>query len=147
MTPRFSLSAPLLMASLLAWLLVGCTPAPTQTPTLAPTPTPRSPQRLRITNAGMTAIKGLVVHFAKDRIEFGDVAAGSTTEYKAVPNGVLRYSAYDYEVDGQVRSQPVTDFIGEQPLPGTDFTYRIDFDPGRIAQNEVIRLLDVTTDK
>ena len=140
-----------LMVSFLSVLLVGCTPTPaasdTPTPAAPATPTQATPQRLRIRNANTTEIKGLVVGFPKDRIEFGDIAPGSTTEYKAVPNGVLPYSAYSFEMDGQAKDQAVTDWIGVQLLPGNDFTYRVDFDPSRWSQNEAIRLLGVTTDR
>jgi hypothetical protein len=130
----------------------GCTPAPTPSPTPAPTPTHPSPQRLRVHNAGPTDIKGLVVGFAVvgfavDRIAFGDIAPGATTAYKTVPHGVLAYAAYSFQTDGRETDQAVTDFIGEQPLPGSDFTYGVDYDPSRWSKNEAIRLLGVTTDK
>jgi hypothetical protein len=152
MTSCVRISVNSMMAGFLALALIGCTPAPTPSPTLAPTPTRPSPQRLRVRNAGATEIKGLVVGFAvvgfaSDRIAFGDIAPGSTTEYKTVPNGVLAYAAYSFQMDGRETDQAVMDFIGEQPLPGGDFTYHVDYAPGRWSQNEAIKLLGVTTDK
>lgn len=145
--------AKLLGTCYLGLMLVGCIPASpaTDTPTLGvsdtSTPTQVNPQRLRIRNAGATEIKGLVVIFPMDRIEFGNIAPDSTTEYKTVPNGVLPYSAYSYQIDGQVKDQAVMDWIGVLPLEGSDFTYTVDFDPSRFSQNEGIKLLNVTTEK
>jgi hypothetical protein len=124
----------------------------TPTPAAAPSPTHPSPQRLRVHNAGTTVIIGLVVGFAVDsrpvdHIAFGDIAPGATTDYQTVPNGVLEYAAYGFQMDGRETDQAVTDFIGEQPLPGMDFTYSVDYDVGRWSQHEAIRLLGVTTDK
>ncbi len=85
--------------------------------------------RLRITNTGSVPIKNLVVLFPEESIEFGDLPAGTTTEYKDVPNGVFSYAAYQFEVDDEVITQPVIDWIGESPMKGTLFTYVIDFDP------------------
>jgi hypothetical protein len=152
MTARIRISAISMMVGFLAWALIACTTAPTPSPTPVPTPTPPSPQRLRVRNAGTTVIKGLVVGFAVDNrpvdhIAFGDIAPGATTDYQTVPNGVLEYAAYSFQMDGRETGQAVTDFMGMQPLPGMDFTYSVDYDAGRWSQNEAIRLLGVTTDK
>jgi hypothetical protein len=101
---------------------------------------------LRITNHGSLPIKNLVVLFPQDRIEFGDVPAGTTTEYKEVSNGVFRYAAYQFEVDGQVVTEPAIDWIGESPMNGNLFTYTLDFDPGRTNTGDRIRLIEVKSD-
>ncbi len=152
MTPRLTVSALVLVSSLLVVTLGGCAPAATPSPTPVPSPTHPSPQRLRVHNAGALAIKGLVVGFAVmdspvDWIAFGDIAPGATTDYKTAPHGVLEYAAYSFQMEGRKADQAVMDFMGMQPLPGSDFTYSVDFDPGRFSQNEAIKLLDVTRDK
>ncbi len=152
MTPRLRVSALVLVSSLLAMALSGCTPAATLSPTPVPSPTHPSPQRLRVHNAGALEIKGLVVGFAVmdspvDWIAFGDIAPGATTDYRTAPHGVLEYSAYSFQMDGREANQAVIDFMGMQPLPGSDFTYSVDYDPGRWSKNEAIKLLGVTTDK
>ena len=93
-------------------------------------------QRLRVMNSGHQALKGLVVLFPglraeaqAARVEFGDVPAGGTTEYENAPSGVYSYAAYEYMVDGRVVSQAVVDWVGESPLDGTKFTYRVEYDP------------------
>jgi hypothetical protein len=101
---------------------------------------------LRITNNGSVLIKNLVVLFPQDRIAFGDVPPGTTTDYKQVSNGVFRYAAYQFEVDGQVITEPAIDWIGESPMNGTLFTYTIDFDPNRINTGNRIRLIEVKND-
>jgi hypothetical protein len=85
--------------------------------------------RLRITNNGSVPINNLVVLFPEENIEFGNISPGTTTEYKDVPKGVFSYAAYQFEVDGEVITQPVIDWVGESPMNGTLFTYVIDFDP------------------
>ena len=101
---------------------------------------------LRIINHGSVPIKNLVVLFPQDRIEFGDVPAGTTTDYKEVPKGVYRYAAYQFEVDGQTVTEPAIDWIGESPMSGILFTYTIDFDPNRTNPGFRIQLIEVTND-
>ena len=102
--------------------------------------------RLRITNSGSIDIAKLVILFPQDRIEFGDVPAGTTTVYKDVPNGVFAYAAYEFEVDDEIITQPVIDWMGESPMSGTLFTYTIDFDPNRANTGDTIRSIDVKND-
>lgn len=101
---------------------------------------------LRITSNGSVPIKNLVVQFPHDRIEFGDVPAGTTTEYKEASNGVFSYAAYQFEVDGQTVTEPALDWIGESPMSGILFTYTIDFDPNRTNTGDRIRLIEVKND-
>ena len=98
--------------------------------------TDRPRQQLRVMNSGRQAIRGLVVLFPglraespATRVEFGDVPAGVTTEYESAPSGVYGYAAYEYTVDGAVVSQAVVDWVGESPLDGAKFTYRVELDP------------------
>jgi hypothetical protein len=103
--------------------------------------------RLRIINSGSYAVENLVVWFPEEQIELGDVPVGATTEYIDVPKGVYRYAAYRFEIDGEIITQSVIDFMGEEPLDGTLFTYIIDFDPTRVAMIDSIRLVNVNLDK
>jgi len=101
--------------------------------------------RLRLINNGDYLITDLIVVFPKDQLEFGDIKAGAITEYKDVPNGVYRYAAYKYELNGKVITQPVIDWVGETPLEGVSFTYTIVYDPNR-PQGQAIQLLEVMED-
>ncbi len=102
--------------------------------------------RLRVTNSGDMSVEDLTVHFPESEVRFGDIEAGSTTEYQAVPNGVYGYAAYRFKLNGEVILQPVIDWVGEVPLEGKSFTYVIDFDSSR-SQWEMVRLLEVILDE
>ena len=87
-------------------------------------------QQLRVVNAGTVDISGLVVRFPEGTVNFGDVPAGATTGYRDAAGGVYRYAAYEYALDGKPVLQRVADWVGESPMPGGAFTYRIELDPG-----------------
>ena len=137
------------LATLFIFLIgfaTGCSP-------LVPTPvsTP-AVQELRITNAGRVDIAGLTVLFPGPtadaeaiRVEFGNVPAGKTTDYRSVPRGVYRYAAYEYGIDGRSVEQPVVDWVGESRMAGVKFTYQIALDPQKQPGNQ-IQLLQVLVD-
>lgn len=138
-------------------LLGGCASSPTSEPTAsAPartTPSHSDSSLLRIVNTGSRDIVGLVVLFPGStaeapsrRVEFGTVPAGQTTEYREVPGGVYRYAAYEYAVDGRVASQPVADWVGEAPMAGGQFTYRVTLDAAKKPGSQ-IRLVEVEVDE
>ena len=105
-------------------------------------------QRLRITNQSTFTLHNLVVRFPDERIEFGDVPGGTTTEYREISQGVYRYAAYDVEVNGQKYQQSVVDWIGETPMQGESFTYIIEVDPTRWqTEGQVIQLVQVSMDQ
>lgn len=121
-------------------------------PAPAPTPTAPPPQ-LRIRNSGAVDIVGLVVLFPGPtadalarRVTFGTVPAGATTDYQAVPAGVYRYAAYEYQLDGRGVSQPVIDWVGESPLAGRQFTYQIELDLQKQPGDQV-QLIAARTDE
>lgn len=103
--------------------------------------------RLRVINNGLYLVENLVIWFPEEQIRVGNVPVEATTEYVDVPKGVYRYAAYRFEIDGEMITQPVIDFMGEEPLDGTLFTYTIDFDPGRATINDTVRLVDVKIDE
>ncbi|MGA9533149.1 MAG: hypothetical protein WBR18_10580 [Anaerolineales bacterium] len=111
----------------------------------SPVPT-QQPTRLRITNSGKMSVVDLTVYFPEDEIRLGNIAAGTTTGYQTVPNGVYGYAAYRFDLDGEPVLQPVIDWVGELPLEGDSFTYVIDFNSNR-RQGEMIRLIEVTLDE
>ena len=89
-------------------------------------------QQLRVSNTGSTDIIGLVVLFPglhpeaeATKINFGDLPAGQTSAYQDVPTGVYAYAAYTYSLEGREVVQPVTDWVGENPISGQKFTYQI----------------------
>ena len=128
----FSLGALVIVLLALALLLTGCGGAD------AP--------RLHVTNSGTMPIDGLVVLFPEGEVAFGDVAAGETTDYETVTNGVYRYAAYRFQLDGQEVTQPVIDWMGEESILGQAFTYVLDYDPAR-SQVLQVQLLEVIQDE
>ena len=102
--------------------------------------------RLRIRNAGATPIAKLTVIFPDDRISFGDVAPGTTTAYQRVRNGVYAYGAFSFELDGAIVTQPVIDWVGEEPTESGAFTYTLELAP-RASQFPFVRLVSVTQDE
>ncbi len=109
-------------------------------------------QQLRIENAGTTDIRGLTVLFPgvsseaqATRVDFGDIPAGKTTQYQGVPAGVYRYAAYEYVLESAPVLQPVVDWVGEKPMQGSKFTYRIKLDAAR-ARGDQMQLIEVQTD-
>ena len=120
----------ILLTAVLGIVLSGCNSQSAKVP------------HLRVMNKGSVPINNLVVLFPEESIEFGDIPPGTTTEYQEVPHGVFSYAAYQFEVDGEVITQPVIDWVGESPMNGTLFTYIIDFDPNGAR----IQLIEVKND-
>lgn len=138
----------MLFLLLVGWAVAGCVPGPAATDAPPAAPTSASEQfdtALRIHNSGDQDITNLTVIFPNERIVFGDVVAGETTEYKEAVVGVYNYGAYEYEVDGQIVSQPVIDWVGESPKTGALFTYEIRYNPGQ-PQMLAIELVQVTSE-
>ena len=73
-------------------------------------------------------MRSLTVLFPDSQTAFGDVAVGATTAYRTVARGVFRYAAYRLDIDGEIVTQPVIDWVGESPMEGRSFTYTIDVD-------------------
>ncbi|NMB67253.1 MAG: hypothetical protein GYA20_00640 [Chloroflexi bacterium] len=112
------------------------------------TETPSQQQRLRIINQSNVSLINLVVIFPNERIEFGDVPAGSETEYLPFPEGVYRYAAYEVTIDGVKYEQPVVDWVGESPIHGKDITYTLDVDISQwTTHGQVILLVNINEDR
>lgn len=109
-------------------------------------------QQLRISNVGDTNIQDFTIVVpgtttaVLTRINFGNIDSGQITEYKPIPGGVYRFSAYEYTLDGETVFQAVMDLVGEKPLPGKQFTYQIALDETKVKGNQ-IQLVNVLTDK
>ena len=95
--------------------------------------------RLRIANVGSAPIRNLTVLFPEEQVHFGDVAVGATSTYVDVQHGVYSYAAYRLEVDGTLVTQPVIDWVGEEPMEGQSFTYSLAVDLYRVELVTVTR--------
>jgi len=134
----FFTSKRMVLFFMLLTIISACT-TQTNTTTIMP-----ELQKLRITNSSNIDITGLVVLFPgpswdaeASRVEFGNIPAGQTTEYRDVPSGVYRYAAYEYTLDGRVVRQFVIDWVGENPMAGKKFTYQIVLDPKKVEGDQV----------
>jgi hypothetical protein len=123
----------------LFFMLLTISACTTQTATITP-----ELQKLRITNSSNIDITGLVVLFPgpswdseASRVEFGNIPAGQTSEYRDIPSGVYRWAAYEYTLDGLIVNQSVTDWVGENPMAGKKFTYQIVLDPKKVEGDQV----------
>lgn len=148
MNPRHGVRVAL--AVLVAMLLSAC--AQPDAGTRAGGPTSASPSatagesaqtvsRIRVVNDSMTDLKGLVLWFPEDEVLIGDVAAGATSGYVKVPNGVYNYSAFRQTREDEEIIQPVIDFVGERPLPRDDYTYLLGVDPDSEYPIELLSVL------
>lgn len=102
--------------------------------------------RLRVINSGPALVEDLVVCFPNDNVSFGKVPVGTTTGYREVPEGVYSYAAFRYRIDGASGVVPVIDWVGEQPINGKMFTYRVDTPTGSDGMRR-IRLVSVRRDQ
>jgi hypothetical protein len=87
-----------------------------------------------------------VVRFPEDRIEFGAIPAGETTEYQPVPNGVYPYAAFELTVNGEKIDMPVFDWVGAEPMLGEAFTYVLKLNP-EAGRWEMLKVVEVKTDR
>ena len=130
----------MILSLVLSVALSGCNSQSTQSTQIS------ERSLLRVINNGSYPIENLVVWFPDEQIIFGDVAVGETTEYVEAPKGVYSYAAYKYDIGGQEVTQPVIDWMGENPIEGDMFTYVVDFDPHRFGVVEVMHLIEVKVD-
>jgi len=151
--PRLVLAVLIFAGALLGGCAASSSTKPTASGPTKTTPSHADSSLLRIVNTGNRDILGLVVLFPGStaqapsrRVEFGTVPAGQATEYREVPGGVYKYAAYEYALDGRVASQPVADWVGEGPMAGGRFTYRVAFDTAKRPGSQ-IRLVRVEVDQ
>jgi len=102
---------------------------------------------LRVVNVGAASVAGLVVLFPGERIAFGDLPGRGSTSYRSAGKGVFRYAAYEFQAAGRVQNQPVTDWVGEQPMEGKSFTYSVELVQGDQPSTPMLRLVDVRRDE
>jgi hypothetical protein len=112
----------------------------------SPTPHGNAAPSLRLVNSGSLSLSGLVVIFPDERVQFGEVAAGTTTTYRSFSRGVYRYAAYQARLGDRIVTQPVIDWVGEEPMRGEAFTYTIEASEGP-PFGVHIRLVSATRDR
>ena len=60
--------------------------------------------------------------------------------------GVYRYAAYRFQAGGETVTQPVIDWVGEEPMPGEAFTYVLEYGRSRPLLQR-IQLVDVVQEE
>jgi hypothetical protein len=119
------------------WLLLAGCATPVQV-------SPTDAMQLRVRNTGPADAVALHVLFPAADVDFGDVPAGATSDYRAVPGGVYRYGAYRLRIDGRDTTVPVIDWVGEKPMPRGAYTYVVAVDP---RSGQPVSLVGVERDR
>lgn len=89
--------------------------------------------QVRIANLSQFAFESVDVVFPRDSVDYGTVAAHSTTAYQGV-EVAYRYALIIVHVSGQeMRLQPI-DYVGESELRPGRYTYALNVDvEGRLT--------------
>ena len=126
---------------------LGCSRGPEADPPGGPDPpaTTSLSSRLRIKNHGPLPIRGLTVAFPSERLEFGDVPAGVTTEYQDVQSGVFPYAVLLHQHQDRIVGNSITDFAGVRALERGAYTYEVTVEPG--GSDVVTRISKVVEDR
>jgi hypothetical protein len=99
---------------------------------------------LRVHNESSVPLRQFSVCFPQEEIKFGDIAPGEISSYRRVPNGVGRWAAFRFSMNGNLTTQAVEDFVGWEPIKGEAFTYRVQLDT---ARRPLVRIIDVIRDR
>jgi hypothetical protein len=83
---------------------------------------------IRVANRSDRNFDQVDVTFTSDKVSYGSVAKGATSEYRSTPKA-YRYALVVVTAGGEsFRFQPI-DFVGETPLAPGRYTYALNIDP------------------
>jgi hypothetical protein len=83
---------------------------------------------VRMANRSDRDFEQVDVTFTSDKVSYGSVAKGATSEYRSTPKA-YRYALVVVTAGGETfRFQPI-DFVGETPLTQGRYTYALNIDP------------------
>ncbi|HJX26848.1 MAG TPA: hypothetical protein VJ885_02970 [Thermoanaerobaculia bacterium] len=83
---------------------------------------------IRVANRSDRDFDQVVATFDPDRVEYGAVAKGATSEYRTVKQA-YRYALVEVTAGGQTfRFHPI-DYVGETPLEPGRYTYALNIEP------------------
>ena len=106
-------------AFVLALLTAGCTSVQEST---------ASGVEIRVANRSDRDFDSVDVTFTTDKVSYGPVAKGATSEYRSTPKA-YRYALVVVTAGGETfRFQPI-DFVGETPLAPGRYTYALNVEP------------------
>lgn len=84
---------------------------------------------VRVANRSDRDFERVDVTFQSNKVEYGALARGATSEYRQVNEAAYRYALVEITAGGQTfRLQPI-DFVGETPLAPGRYTYGLNIDP------------------
>lgn len=83
---------------------------------------------IRVTNRSDRDFDQVVATFDPDRVDYGAVAKGATSDYRTVKQA-YRYALVEVTAGGQTfRFHPI-DYVGETPLEPGRYTYALNIEP------------------
>ena len=83
--------------------------------------------QLRISNVSAFDYDNIQVSTTGDLVDFGDLAAGSSSEY-IVFDSAYRYGFVEFQIDGETFTYQPIDYVGETLLENGKYAYEIDVD-------------------
>lgn len=116
----------LFVLTAVAFVLAGCRSA------MEP-----SDVQVRVRNASALDFESVAVQFPGSREEYGALAAGEATDYRAVETA-YRIATVEVRVEGEVLRLQVIDYVGETPLPAGRYTYRLIVAGGERLELELV---------
>jgi hypothetical protein len=87
------------------------------------------PVEIRVHNASAATMADVVIHFPDESVEYGTLAPGEASGYRAVELA-YRIASVAVTIDGESHGLQVVDYVGEEPLMGGRYTYRLDLFEG-----------------
>ena len=90
---------------------------------------------IRVANRSAVEMRNVVVKFPSQTEAYGDIAAGTATDYRQVSRA-YRYAYVEAVIDGkQAVLQPI-DYSGEPLLSGGYYTYALKYNPEAIEKHD-----------
>lgn len=88
------------------------------------------PVEIRVHNASAATMADVVVHFPHESVDYGTLAPGEVSGYRAVELA-YRIASVGVTIDGEGHALQVVDYVGEEALMrGRRYTYRLDLFEG-----------------
>jgi hypothetical protein len=95
------------------------------------------PVEVRVHNASAGIMEDVIIHFPEESAEYGTLAPGEASGYRTVELA-YRIASVALTIDGEARGLQVIDYVGEEPLAGGRYTYRLGLFEGRSVAWSVI---------
>jgi hypothetical protein len=101
-------------------------------------PVSSGPVEIRVENASAAVMEAVRVAFPDEWQEYGTLAPGEASGYRTVALA-YRIATVEATVGGELHRLQVIDFVGETPLSGGRYTYRLDLFEGASLTLELVR--------